>query len=183
MPLYLGLINLVQLWFLLGEMREWSHPNVGGKGSLYNWVEVFHIKVDDNKSSKILTWRGTYPFHIPMVLPLRPSSVSSCHGCPVCYLMASMGWDVYPSTKHMQSCRHPHPVHVTWNLYPSSVDAPADVHGRSHSFPLIHPMEVFLAWCWVIARPSCGIVLLSLPLGVGWSGSGLVHLSLAHTHT
>ena len=39
-----------------------------------------------------------------------------------------------------------------------------DVHRRSHSFLLIHPREVILAWCWMITRPSsCGIVLLSLP--------------------
>ena len=70
------------------------------------------------------------------------------------------------------------------NLHPYSVDAPVDVHGRSHSFPFIHPRGVFLAWCWVITRPlsSCCIVLLSLPLGVGLTGVGLVHLS--HTwHT
>ena len=49
---------------------------------------------------------------------------------------------------------------------------------RSHSFPFIHPRGVFLAWCWVITRPlsSCGIVLMSLPLGVGLTGMGLVHL-------
>ena len=49
------------------------------------------------------------------------------------------------------------------------MDALVDVHRKSCSFLLIHPREVFLAWCWVIARPlsSCGIVSLSLPLGVG----------------
>ena len=85
----------------------------------------------------------------------------------------------------MQACwpfcpgRHPCLLHITWNLHPSSVDAPVDIHRRSHSFPFIHPREVFLAWCWVITRPlpSCGIVLLSLPLGVGLTGMGLVHPS------
>ena len=50
---------------------------------------------------------------------------------------------------------------------------------ESHSFPFIHPREVFLDWHWVIARPSssCGIVLLSLLLGVDLTGVGLVHLS------
>ena len=59
------------------------------------------------------------------------------------------------------------------------MDTLADIHGRSHSFLFIHPREVFLAWCWVIARPlsSFGIALLSFPPGVGLTGVGLVHLS------
>ena len=94
--------------------------------------------------------------------------------------------DIYPSTRCTWACwpfcprRHPHFLHITWTLHPSSVDTPVDIHRRSHSFPFIHPKEVFLAWCWVIARPlfSCGIVMLSLPPGVGLTGVGLVHLSL-----
>ena len=92
-----------------------------------------------------------------------------------CHLWAE---DVYHSAKCMQSCRHPLPQHITLSLHPSTVDAPVDINGRSHSFPLIHPREVILAWCWVITRPlsSCGVFLLSLPLGVGLTGVGLVHL-------
>ena len=111
--------------------------------------------------------------------------MSSCGGHPVHYLLASMGWHPSLHQMHMWSCqpflqrRHPCLLHITWNLHPSSVDAPVDVHGRSHSFPFIHPREVFLVWCWLITRPlsSCGIVSLSLPLGVGLTGVGLVHLS------
>ena len=95
--------------------------------------------------------------------------------------------DIYPSTKCTQACwsfhqgRHTCPLHTAWNLHPSSLDAPPDFHGRSCSFLFIHCREVFLAWCWVIARPlsSCGIILLSLPLGVGLTGMGLEHLSHA----
>ena len=117
----------------------------------------------------------------PMVLLAWLSSMSCHGGHSVHCLMSSMGWDVYPSAKHAQSCRHPLPLHVTWSLHPSSVDALMDNHGRSHSFLLIHPREVFRAWCWVIARPlsSHGIVFLSFPLGVGLTGVGLVHLSHA----
>ena len=59
------------------------------------------------------------------------------------------------------------------------MDALADVHRRSYSFPFIHPREVFLAWCWLIARPlsSCGIVSLSFPSGVGLTWVELVYLS------
>ena len=93
--------------------------------------------------------------------------------------------DVYPSTRCTWACqsfcprRQPCPLHITWNHHPSSVDVPVDIHGRSCSFPFICPRKFFLAWCWVIARPlsSCGIVLLSLPPGVGLTGVWLVHLS------
>ena len=76
-------------------------------------------------------------------------------------------------------CLQPH--HVTWDLYPSSVDALLDVHGRSCNFPLIHPREVCLAGCWVTALPllSCGIIICSLPLEVGLHGVGMIHLSHA----
>ena len=149
------------------------------QGSLLNWVGVFHTEADDDESSKILTWRGAYLFHICMFLLPWPSLVSSHGSHPVHYVMASMGQDIYPFAKHTWSCRHPCPLHITWSFHPSSVDAPVDIHGRRYSFPLIYPREVFLAWCWVITRPStaCGIVSLSLPLGVGLTGMGLVHLS------
>ena len=124
--------------------------------------------------------------HIPVTYPqmvLLPwlSSMSRCSSCPICYLMASSGWDIYPFTKSTWSCRLSCPLHITWSLHPSSVDALVDVHRRSHSFPLIHPMEAFLAWCRVNTRPlsSCGIFLLSLSLGVGLTGEGLVYLSCA----
>ena len=127
------------------------------------------------------TWHGGVHTHfIPQIVFLLWLSSVSNHGSqPVCYLMASMGWDIYPSGKCTWSCRHPHPLHITWSLHPLSVDAPVDIHGRSHSFQLIHPREVFLAWCWVDVRPpsSYGVVLLSLPLGVGLTGVGLVHQS------
>ena len=89
--------------------------------------------------------------------------------------------DIYPSAKHTWSCRHPLPLHITWSHHLSTVDALADIHGRICSFLLIHPREVLLAWCWVITRPlsSHGIISLSLPLGVGLTGVGLVHLSYA----
>ena len=95
--------------------------------------------------------------------------------------------DIYPSIKHTWSCRHPLPLHVTWSLHPSSAYASADIHGRSCSFPLIHPREVFLAWCWVITRPlsSHGVFSLSLPLGVGLTGWGwyICPLLGRHPHT
>ena len=87
--------------------------------------------------------------------------------------------DVHEPPSHsVQEDIHTHYT-LLENLHQFSVHTPVDVHGRSHSFPFIHPREAFLAWHWVIARPSssCGIVLLSLPLGVGLTGVGLVHPS------
>ena len=120
----------------------------------------------------------------------------SCYCIPVLWavmvvIQFAIHWhlwvDIYPSTNCMWACwpfckgRCPQPLHIAWNLHPSSVDALSDIHGRSHSLLFIHPREVFIAWHWVIARPSssCGIVLMSLPLGVGLTGVGLEHPSHA----
>ena len=123
--------------------------------------------------------------HIPISYPQWSFYHDSVPWVVVAVIQCAIQWhlwaDVYPSAKHMQSFRHPLPLHVTWSLHPSSVDALTDIHRRSHSFPLIHPREVFLAWCWVIARPLSphGIIPLSLPLGVGLTRMGLAHLSHA----
>ena len=131
------------------------------------------------------TWHGGVHTHSTLPfwssLPWH-SSMSGCGSHLVCYLMASMGCGI--STSHqmymiLQTLAYL--LHITWSLHQSFVDAPADVHSRSHSLPLIHPREVCLAWHWVIIRPlfSHGIFSLSLPLGVGLTGVGLVHLSHA----
>ena len=152
------------------------------QGSLFNWVGVFSIKVDDDESSKSLTQRGTYLFHTP----LWSCNHDSVPWVVVAVVQSAVWWhlwaeDIYPSAKHTWSCRHPLPLHITGNLHPSSADAPADIHGRSCNFPLIHPREVSLAWCWVVARPlsSHGVILLSLPFVGGLTGVELVHLSHA----
>ena len=58
-------------------------------------------------------------------------------------------------------------------------DALVHVHGRAHSFPLIHTGGVMLAWCRVGVRQSayCGNSSISLPSGVGSSRMKLVHLA------
>ena len=124
--------------------------------------------------------------YLPIPYPLW----SCCHDSVPWIVMAviqSTVWrhlwveDIYPSTKCMWSCRHPLPLHITWSLHLSLVDVLADVHRRSCNFPLIHPREVLLTWCWVVTRPLsvCGIISLSLPLGVGLTWVGLVHQSHA----
>ena len=119
-----------------------------------------------------------YHDSVPWVVMVAVQSAVRCH------LWAT---DVYPSTKCTQSYWHALLLHVTWSLHPSLVDALADIHGRSCNFPLIHLREVLLAWYWVIPRPlsSCGIISLSLPLGVGLTGVGMVHSvpCMADTHT
>ena len=66
----------------------------------------------------------------------------------------------------------------------SCMDVLANIHGRTHSFPLIHPRGVLLTWCKVGARQSahCGDSSFSLPSRVGSSGGKLVHLAHA-VHT
>ena len=91
------------------------------------------------------------------------SSMSSCGGHSIHYPMASMGSDVNPSAKCMWSSRYPCLLHATQSLHPSFGDALADIHRRSHNFPLIHPREVLLAWHQVIARPW--FIMKTLP---GW---------------
>ena len=94
--------------------------------------------------------------------------------------------DVYPSTKCTWSCRHPLPLHITWSLHPSSVDALADVHGRSHNFPLIHQGSLsglmlgdhhttILSWCILVVTPFGS--------GLNWGGAGTSVPCLADTHT
>ena len=101
--------------------------------------------------------------------------------CGVHHPMVSISSDVIPSAKHICSFQHLHLLHITWCLHPSSVDALADVHGRSYNFPLIHPREVLLTGHWVTTLPlhSCGIIISSICLEVGLHGVGLVHLSHA----
>ena len=126
------------------------------------------------------TWHWGY---LPVPYPLWSCNHDSVLWVVMAVIQSAIQWhlwaeDIYPSAKCMWSCRHPLPLHVVWSLHPSSVDTPADIHRRSHNFPLIHPREVLLAWCWVNATPlsTCGVILLSLPLGVGLTGVGLVHL-------
>ena len=135
-------------------------------------------------------WQVINKLDMEGCMPITYPQCSCCHDSVlwvvVAVLQSAICWhlqagDIYPSTKCTWSCRHSLPLHIIWSLHLSSVDAPVDIHGRRHSFPLIHPREVLLAWHWVITRPlsSCGIVSLSLHLGVGLTGVVLVHLSHA----
>ena len=120
----------------------------------------------------------------------------SCYCVPVLWavmvvIQSAICWylqvDISPFTKCKWACwsfcqgRYPQPLHIAWNLHPTSVHVLADVHRRSHSFPLIHPRQISLTWCWVMARPSssCGISCchsLQEEASLGW---GCV---LGHNH-
>ena len=152
-------------------------------GSLFVWMGVLCIRKEDASLSILLTWRGTYPLHPPFwSCKLWPSSMSSCVSHGVHNPMTSMGSDVIPSAKHVHSFQCLQPLHITWSLHPSSVDAPVDVHGRSYNFPLIHPREVLLAGHWMTAAPllSCGLVCgragTSFPCMTDTSTQGKVNL-------
>ena len=122
------------------------------------------------------TWHGA---GITDSIPQWSCNCDSVWWVVVVVIQSTVQWhlwaeDVYPSAKCMWSCRHPLPLHITWSLHPSSMDAVVDIHGRSHNFLLIHTREVLLAWCWSVTIPlsSSGVLLLSLPLGVGLTGGG-----------
>ena len=125
---------------------------------------------------------GTYPFHFPcLLLPclLWPSSMSGCIHHWVHYPPASTGTSITPSALHTCPFWGVQPHHITCGLHLSSVDAPVDVHGRSHNFPFIHPREALLVGHWMTTLPlfSCGIHFIPPLTEVVLCGVGLVHLS------
>ena len=175
-PCYYLVLVFLLLWWSSHSV-QWVY-----KGSLFMWVGVLYVREEDAGSSILLTWKGTYPLQPPLGLAkLWPSSMSSCVGHEVHHLMASTGKDIIPSAKCTCSFQYLCLLHITWCLHPSSVDALADIHGRSHNFLLIHPREVLLTKHWVTTWPllSCGDTTSSLPSEVGLCGVGLVHLSHA----
>ena len=173
---------VVVLILLVWWSKDIKPPSSWQQGSLFDWVGVLHVRVEDVDSLWILTWRGTYPLHPPLGLAYHD---------PVLWVVVSvMGstiqWHQWAATPFPQPNVHDPvdihtPLHITVSLHPSSVDPPVDVHGRSHNFPLLHPREVLLAVHLLTAQPlfSCGVIISSLPLEVGLHGVGLVHLSCA----
>ena len=149
-------------------------------GSLFWWVGAFCIREVDRCCH--FSWhRGYLPVSLPLFyvwlcLPW-PSSMSGCIHRGVHYPPASMGIDVVPSALCTCSFWGLQPHHITWGLYPSSVDALVDVHGRSHNFLFFHPREALLVGHQVTALPfsSCGILFLSPLAEVDLCGVGLVH--------
>ena len=168
-----------QFWF--GALKGTMPLLYNWYGYLFRWVGAFCIREADyfilHSDMGV-----TCPFHSPhFIWPCLPwtSSVIGCIPLCVHYLPASMGIDIIPSALHTCSFLSLQPNHFTCGLHPSSVDAPVDVHSRSHIFPFFHSTEVLLVGCRVTALPlfSCGI-LFSLPLTeVVLHGMGLVHLS------
>ena len=111
-----------------------------------------------------------------------------CYCIPVLWavIQSAMCWhlwvDVYPSTKCMWACwpfcqgRHPCPLHIAWNLHPSSVDALADIHERSCSFQAsaLTRMRSPGSYLWCLFLVIVLLLSLSLchRLGLGLLKSG-----------
>ena len=95
------------------------------------------------------------------------------------YPPASMGIDIVPPALCTCSFQGLQPNHITCGLHPSPVDAPVDVHGRSHNFLFFHSPEALLVGHQVTTLPlsSCGILFFSPLTEVVLHGVGLVHLS------
>ena len=132
--------------FLSSSMEGMKPPLYGWQGSLFWWVGVFCIREVDRHCHS--SWcRGYLPISLPpFVWPcqLWPSSVSGCIQHGVHYLPASMDIDIIPSALHMCSFWGLQPHHLTCGLYPSSVDALVDIHGRSQTSHLSIPGKL----CW-----------------------------------
>ena len=79
-----------------GVLSRWGKiinpPQSWWLGSLYGWVGVFCIKVNDDLSSNNLTQRDAYPFHTPVVLLPCSTALSRHGGHPVHHPMVSVGW-------------------------------------------------------------------------------------------
>ena len=172
--------QLVQWWYKATFLLAARVPLYLG-GSTLHWGE-------DASSSILLTWR-VLTHYTPQfgLAKLWPSSMSSCVGHGVHHLMTYMGKDIIPLAKCMCSFQWLCLLHITCCLHLSSVDALADVHGRSCNFPLIHPREVLLARHWVSAWPllSCGHhhIFISFRSGLAWGGAGTSVLCMTDTYT
>ena len=156
-----------QFWF--GSLEGMMPPLYRWLGSLFRWVGAFCIREADY--CVLLSNMGvTYPFHSPLFIwPCLPwpSSMIGCIPLGVHYPPASMGIDVVHYALCMCSFWSLQPNHITCGLHPSSVDAPVDIHGRSHNFPFFHPREALLVGHQVTALPlsSCGILFFHLLQG------------------
>ena len=187
MPSSLCLVSLVEPWFLVvpcGWVEEMKPPLCWWQVSLYDWEGVFHIEVDDEKSLKILTWRVCTCFIPPVVLLPWLSSVSSHGSHPVCYLMVSMGWDVYPSTKCMQSCKHPCPLHITWNLHLSwmlQLMSMGEVVASNLSTPGSLP-SLMLGDSQTITCLWHSLAVIPPGSRLNWGGAGTSHTGKTPTH-
>ena len=79
------------------------------------------------------------------------------------------------------------PHHVTWGLHPPSVDAPVDVHGRSHNFLFFHPREGFtgrsLGDHLTIVLLWCPLSFTSCRGSLAWGGAGTPVPCIMAAHT
>ena len=155
------------LLILVASLKGMIPPLYRWWGSLFSWVGAFDIRETDYLV--LLADTGAaYPFHSSHFfwpcLPW-PSSVIGCIPLGVHYLPASTGIDIIPSAICTCSFWGLQPSHITiTSLNLSSVDAPVDIHGRSHNFPFFHPREALLVGHWVTTLPlsSCGILFFHL---------------------
>ena len=115
---------------------------------------------------------------------------------PVLWLVASLlgfticqhqqVWTSFPPALCTCSFWSLQPNHITCGLHPSSVDAPVDIHGRSHNFPFFHPRGALLVGHQVTALPvsSFGVLLITSYRGsLVWGGAGTPVLCMMAAHT
>ena len=151
------------------------------QGSLFDWVGVFCIKVDEGRLLKNLTHRGTYPFHTPYGLATMTHVLEWLWQS---FILLSNG--IY-QLWHLSLCQtymilqtlHPHYTsHLLWMLWQTS-------------------MVEAITSCWSTPGKSAwsdagwspdhfSLMVYSItPLGscLNWCGAGSSVPCLADTHT
>ena len=174
--------NLHRICFSLSSMEGMKPPLYRWQGYLFWWVGVFHVREVDRHCHS--SWHKGY----------LPISLSPCLALPTLTQFSEWSQSMWGSLSASVNGHWHHSLSLTyvflprsaatslyWGHHPSSVDTLVDVHGRSCSFPFIHPREALLVGCWVTTLPlfSCGVKFISPPTEVVLHGVGLVHLSHA----
>ena len=130
MPCWFGSVMVPCRW-----VEGIKPPLCQWQGSLYDWVEVFSVKVDDGRLSKNLTWRGAYPFHALNSL----ATVDPVLWVVMVVIQFTIWWHLWPETSI--------PL-------PNAHD-PVDIH-----FHYMLP-EVFTHPQWMLWQTSMGEVIAS----------------------
>ena len=143
------------LLILVASLKGMMPPLYRQWGSLFRWIGAFCIREIDYLV--LLSDMGvTYSFHSPpfcLALPTMTqfhdwlhsswgSLSASINGYRCCFLCLM----------YMFLPRSAAKSHYLWSSL-SFVDAPVDVHGRSHNFPFFHPREALLVSHQVTTLP------------------------------
>ena len=115
---------------------------------------ISHLKID-MEGCKLIT------------CPQWPCCHESVPWVVVVVIQSAVQWhlwagDIYPSAKCTWSCRYPLPLHATWSLHLSSVEALVDILGRSAWWTPAHKETTVSD---AMRRVSCGVGHVTVCIG------------------